>query len=1297
VAGAGLSCGAGWARRPAALLDPAGFVDCVAFRSRLALAKGARDPSALLGFAAALAWWMEPEAPAPRLRLMPAAVTAVQTPSSPTTEQPARQEDQAGVARILLSSDWHIEPWYAADAHNTTPPCGAKVTRFCGASLLNMMRCADGATGLRTMPCTLSGKSDPPLDHATTHFEAFDRLQPVLPGDAPRSLFFSGDTQAHLFNWTMLGLRRSASQPFEFNFSQPFSMPAAISALMHQVFTMFIPRHFQPEHVYWGPGNHDGPEDCTFASNENHVQAASLAWARELVEAGIVTNDLGRTYENGTRDQLGFFMETGYYMKRFAALPAAQLYVIVTNTNLGLHNSRQMTAFAEDLAFVQTKQRPGGVGGGVYLIGHHPQTVGCLNEHGIFACGYDHFVPKHYQSLIRGVFAGHIHSNAKTNGTNHFTQVGSVDQGGSDSFFVASVTARHPYVAVDPATADLVQYQKVPHGHVSSVNNWQPNKTVPSRKSDDENGSLSRSTKWLGLVDVPVQIPAQKYESAGVSKFELKAHPDGHDDLSALKSDDLTSLTDRRLKVSAQRPRGDVGAVSSAVDESQTNDLGGCAGYGLAHSGCAPKNASEIQCASVVLKWRADGSGPPYGNRFMYDTGGRAISQSMFTTVAACALTCYGQSTCAGFVNVANGSCITVNDTAHAVGTGEVADSYDVRPEKGCVVDCGDRDGLVFGVALNGAQRRPVAAEGGRAQCEQYCDTAADKNQSACRGVVLSGEGGCWLADAAAVASAVHTVGTHQSWLKQVLPMATRPPALNSSNWWWWWIADASAHVFEDAEPYQSAYCRDGDAPHEIDWAAAPGMYVASQLVVKTDGGTPVKNVRVSITDLVSSDHSTKIDKAAVVISQLGLVHVNSSQLMYSNEIGTGWYPDILQPQIGSEDPDYQLAATGNQHQSGGADGFRFGFDTGERTLQTVVVQSLRTCQNACDADDMCNGVFYGASEIATDQSVACHLVNDTRQIVATSMRGLSFRRQRKGFGLRGAHARSAWIGLTLPNTTQPGSFTGSLTVHIGTEASGTEGTFSVPIALEVWPIEFSCIQQQRQGFGRAFGFDHYAIGELYPASASARMEEFARFTEARHIPSNSLTGWSTSPPETSSEAQTAVPPGTGHNPSSMSESAIRRMLRSQHLFPAAELGITPRNPNASAIDAAWVKTKLDTIAPRMAQLAAWGLLNQSYIYAFDEATSDYEDGIKLLFGSIKARWPSVKTLAVLNWSTDKLVQFIDVWVVQYQYLLRADLSAAKDIFLKGGKMVWVSLAVVPTVTRCTASAAAACRTCCCQ
>ena len=181
------------------------------------------------------------------------------------------------------------------------------------------------ATGRRAQPCKLQGKSDPPIDHARTHIAAFKRLfsPPSAPPPAvaaaagvrpPHSFFFVGDTQAHLMNVT------SPSKPPvpEWNFSHPYSFAPAVSRLMAAVLSVVL-EAFDSKHVFWCAGNHDGPEDATFCSEEPHVQEASLAWGQSLVSARVVNNQLNRTYESlnttsnttNTMNQIDFFLQTG--------------------------------------------------------------------------------------------------------------------------------------------------------------------------------------------------------------------------------------------------------------------------------------------------------------------------------------------------------------------------------------------------------------------------------------------------------------------------------------------------------------------------------------------------------------------------------------------------------------------------------------------------------------------------------------------------------------------------------------------------------------------------------------------------------------------------------------------------------------------------------------------------------------------------------------------------------------------------------------------------------------------------
>jgi predicted phosphodiesterase len=72
-------------------------------------------------------------------------------------------------------------------------------------------------------------------------------------------------------------------------------MSYAVKVLMERVMSVVLDkRNFAPEDVYWVAGNHDGPEDSTFAHEA--VMKESVAWAQVLVSVGVVDNKLGRRY-----------------------------------------------------------------------------------------------------------------------------------------------------------------------------------------------------------------------------------------------------------------------------------------------------------------------------------------------------------------------------------------------------------------------------------------------------------------------------------------------------------------------------------------------------------------------------------------------------------------------------------------------------------------------------------------------------------------------------------------------------------------------------------------------------------------------------------------------------------------------------------------------------------------------------------------------------------------------------------------------------------------------------------------
>ena len=54
------------------------------------------------------------------------------------------------------------------------------------------------------------------------------------------------------------------------------------------------------------------------------------------------------------------------------------------------------------------------------------------------------------------------------------------------------------------------------------------------------------------------------------------------------------------------------------------------------------------------------------------------------------------------------------------------------------------------------------------------------------------------------------------------------------------------------------------------------------------------------------------------------------------------------------------------------------------------------------------------------------------------------------------------------------------------------------------------------------------------------------------------------------------------------------------------------------------------------------------YVYGFDEMPEVYNRSVYEIFGGLKAKWPELKTMAVLDWETFPSDLPLDIWVDEY-------------------------------------------------
>ena len=219
-----------------------------------------------------------------------------------------------GYARILLSSDWHLEPWYDTTGAGTVDG-DVRTSRFnfVDATLGTFGTCRAGTSLSAAVEpdCPTTSLHDPPLAFGRSHFEAFvaafpdsvrtyqqnasrvetqnaGRANADADADAARGVIFMlGDGQAHGFH-----------QPY-------FSLSNAQAVSTHaRTLLKMTKEYFAADRVFWTPGNNDGPHSAIFVhrsrdslEEEQQSHAESVAWADALIAEGIVTDALPRQYD----------------------------------------------------------------------------------------------------------------------------------------------------------------------------------------------------------------------------------------------------------------------------------------------------------------------------------------------------------------------------------------------------------------------------------------------------------------------------------------------------------------------------------------------------------------------------------------------------------------------------------------------------------------------------------------------------------------------------------------------------------------------------------------------------------------------------------------------------------------------------------------------------------------------------------------------------------------------------------------------------------------------------------------
>jgi hypothetical protein len=142
--------------------------------------------------------------------------------------------------QFLLTSDWHIEPWYDTSNNQGENAGGdARVSRYNRSIDHDMFHCMPSDAGPHRSLCVTTGLNDPFKELITSHMAYYANQSLHARGVDSHLLFFVGDTQAHEYDFRYLQMRQDT----------------AITALVSTAISVAMEVFPDPRTIVWTPGN----------------------------------------------------------------------------------------------------------------------------------------------------------------------------------------------------------------------------------------------------------------------------------------------------------------------------------------------------------------------------------------------------------------------------------------------------------------------------------------------------------------------------------------------------------------------------------------------------------------------------------------------------------------------------------------------------------------------------------------------------------------------------------------------------------------------------------------------------------------------------------------------------------------------------------------------------------------------------------------------------------------------------------------------------------------------------------
>lgn len=250
------------------------------------------------------------------------------------------------------------------------------------------------------------------------------------------------------------------------------------------------------------------------------------------------------------------------------------------------------------------------------------------------------------------------------------------------------------------------------------------------------------------------------------------------------------------------------------------------------------------------------------------------------------------------------------------------------------------------------------------------------------------------------------------------------------------------------------------------------------------------------------------------------------------------------------------------------------------------------------------------------------------------------------------------WISIHVPYMVENGVYKGEMIMSVSLP-DVTPMSTKIPVTLTVWNISLPDLKDSK--FPAVFSFSPGEITEVYGKETNLVSPLFYDMLTDQRVGGDDL--------------YTEQPTNL-----TLAEQLSARGIPWLSLYDVYGAAGIDENIRLSGVCVNFtsdlVQKVMAILTPVVEKYITAGILDNMFVYGFDEVGPDCEESIGKLYGAIKTKWPMLRTMATLNWPPPTNLP-LDVWVLQYEHYNSAD--AAK--WITAGKQQWWYHCIEPSGT----------------